>query len=95
MCDHAHIQLSNDTIPIFYHGCRSNLGPLAQEVSVLTTKVYRDLISYWNKIADSLINISVFGLLFYDKIIFKWDFAAMTGIRLVRCSSADRGNTCR
>ena len=62
MCDHAHIQLSNDTIPIFYH---------------------------------RLINISVFGLLFYDKIIFKWDFAAMTGIRLVRCNSADRGNTRR
>ena len=82
------------TDTIFYHRRRFNLGPLAPEVSVLTTEVYRNSISYRNKTVDISVNLR-FRLLLYHKIIFKWDFAAMTGIRLVRCNSADRGNKCR
>ena len=58
----SHVVSANDTKgsvyghQFFYNRCRSNVGPQAPEVSVLTTEVYRDSISYWNKIAD----ISVF-----------------------------------
>ena len=66
---------------IFLPQRRSNLGPLAPEVSVQSVA----------GIKSPIFQFSVFGLLLYYKIIFKCDFATIAGIRLVRCDSADQG----
>ena len=58
----THVFSANDTkgseygYQMFYHRRKSKLGPLAPDVSVLTTEVYRDSISYWNIIADISLN---------------------------------------
>ena len=79
---------------MFYHRRKSKQGPVAPEVSVLTNKVNRDSISYWNKIADIALNFR-FRIVALLQNNLKLDFAAISGIRLVRCNSADRGNPCR